>query len=36
LPPMARDLILAGALLSITLNPLAFRAAAVLQSRIAN
>ena len=36
LPPMARDLILAGALLSITLNPLAFRVVASLQSRIAS
>jgi CPA2 family monovalent cation:H+ antiporter-2 len=36
LPAIARDLILAGALLSITLNPLAFRAVAALQGRIAN
>jgi K+:H+ antiporter len=35
LPPPARDLILAGALLSITLNPLAFRLVAAVQSRIA-
>ena len=35
LPVIARDLILAGALLSITLNPLAFRAVAAVQGRIA-
>jgi K+:H+ antiporter len=34
LPAIARDLILAGALLSITLNPLAFRAVGALQGRI--
>jgi monovalent cation:H+ antiporter-2, CPA2 family len=34
LPAIARDLILAGALLSITLNPLAFRAVGALQRRI--
>jgi CPA2 family monovalent cation:H+ antiporter-2 len=33
LPPAGRDLILAGALLSITLNPLLFRAATALQGR---
>jgi len=36
LPAMARDLILAAALLSITLNPLAFRVVGALQSRIAS
>ena len=36
LPAIARDLILAGAILSITLNPLAFRAVAALQGRIAS
>jgi len=36
LPALARDLILAGALLSITLNPLAFRVVGALQSRIAS
>jgi CPA2 family monovalent cation:H+ antiporter-2 len=36
LPAIARDLILAGAILSITLNPLAFRAVGTLQGRIAN
>lgn len=34
LPPAGRDLILAGALLSITLNPLLFRATTVLQDRL--
>jgi len=36
LPAIARDLILAAALFSITLNPLAFRAVGALQSRIAS
>jgi CPA2 family monovalent cation:H+ antiporter-2 len=36
LPAIARDLILAGAVLSITLNPLAFRAVGALQRRIAS
>ena len=35
-PAIARDLILAAALFSITLNPLAFRAVGALQSRIAS
>ena len=36
LPAIARDLILAAALFSITLNPLAFRVVGALQSRIAS